>query len=349
MTGGTLAVPDMPAEQLIDTMPTKAFFVDMLTRDIQLERAVLDLVDNSIDGAKRLRPAQPMDFSGLAVEIEMNGDGFMISDNCGGFAIFTARDYAFRFGRPAGAQPTPFSVGQFGVGMKRALFKFGRSFQVASATATEKWGVDVDVDDWEQRPDWHFTFKTIERGVDVPEGKRGTAIIVDKLRPEVAVKFGAEQFGRTLSEMIRTYQRQFLAAGLSISFNGRHLSNTDLWLLVGEVSPGIEEFVDEQPNKRKVLVRIVAGVGPSNPPDAGWYVVCNGRVVLAGDRTEATGWGLVAEQTPEIPRYHNQYARFRGVAYFDSEDTGRLPWNTTKDGVDADSPIWRLAFEKMIV
>jgi hypothetical protein len=72
--------------------------------------------------------------------------------------------------------------------------------------------------------------------------------------------------------------------------------NTDLWLLVGEdVSPGIEEFKDEQPNEKKVSVRIVAGVGPSNPPDAGWYVVCNGRVVLAADRTEVTGWGLIAE------------------------------------------------------
>jgi hypothetical protein len=33
----------MPNEELhIDAMPTKAFFVDMLVRDIPLERAVLD-------------------------------------------------------------------------------------------------------------------------------------------------------------------------------------------------------------------------------------------------------------------------------------------------------------------
>ncbi len=29
----------------IDAEPTKQFFVDMITRDIQLEQAVLDLVD----------------------------------------------------------------------------------------------------------------------------------------------------------------------------------------------------------------------------------------------------------------------------------------------------------------
>jgi hypothetical protein len=214
--------PEMSAEQLIDsmptdTMPTKAFFVDMLTRDIQLERAVLDLVDNSVDGAKRLRPAQPMDFAGLRVEIVVSAGRFMIYDNCGGFDIATAKDYAFRFGRAVGAQSTPYSIGQFGVGMKRALFKFGRSFEVTSATATERWVVDVDVDEWERRGDWHFRFSMIETGIVVPGEDRGTTIIVRNLRAEVAAKFGAEQFARTLSDMIRTYQRQFLAAGLSLS------------------------------------------------------------------------------------------------------------------------------------
>ena len=33
----------------IDVEPTKALFVDMLTRDILLNRAVLDLIDNSVN------------------------------------------------------------------------------------------------------------------------------------------------------------------------------------------------------------------------------------------------------------------------------------------------------------
>ena len=32
-------------------IPTKQFFVSMLTRDIRLEDAILDLVDNCLDGA----------------------------------------------------------------------------------------------------------------------------------------------------------------------------------------------------------------------------------------------------------------------------------------------------------
>ena len=71
----------------IDAMPTKAFFVNMLVRDISLDRAVLDLLDNCIDGAKSLRPGDDADYSGLSVTIEMNGETFVIEDNCGGFEI----------------------------------------------------------------------------------------------------------------------------------------------------------------------------------------------------------------------------------------------------------------------
>jgi len=42
-----------------------------------------------------------------------------------------------------------------------------------------------------------------------------------------------------------------------------------------------------------------------------------------------------------IPRYHNQYASFRGYVFFESDNAELLPWNTTKTGVDTDSPIYQ--------
>ena len=155
------------SEQQINAMPTKAFFVDMLVKDIPLERAVLDLVDNCVDGAIRLRNGSDGNFAGLRVEITMAADKFVIADNCGGFDMATARDYAFRFGRARAANATPYSIGQFGVGMKRALFKFGRQFSVASKTATESWAVDVDVDEWELTSDWYFAFSKADRGLSI--------------------------------------------------------------------------------------------------------------------------------------------------------------------------------------
>jgi hypothetical protein len=114
----------------IDAAPTKDFFISMLVRDIELIPAIADLVDNSLDGARNLRSEECYD--GLEVDLIVTPDKFVIEDNCGGIELKTAKEYAFRFGRPEGFPPVDRSIGQFGVGMKRALFKLGSEFSVLS-------------------------------------------------------------------------------------------------------------------------------------------------------------------------------------------------------------------------
>ena len=333
----------------IDAMPTKAFFVDMLVRDIPLERAVLDLVDNCVDGAKRIHPEEAPDFSDLSVRLAMDGERFEIVDNCGGFDVVTARHYAFRFGRPEKARSTDYSIGQFGVGMKRALFKFGRYFEVHSATDKEKWSMKVDVDGWERRDDWVFDFDERTDAGKESDWETGTRILVKQLRPEVASQFSSEYFRRKLTEMLRSHQRQFLAWGLTINFDGDHLTNTDLRMRTGGgFSPAVEEIAFDEETESPVRMRIVVGLSASVPSEAGWYVVCNGRVVLSADRTEQTGWNSVAEQKEGIPKFHNQYARFRGVVFFGCRSSRKLPWNTTKTGLDASSAVWQSVFPRML-
>ena len=96
-----------------------------------------------------------------------------------------------------------------------------------------------------------------------------------------------------------------------------------------------------------VAVRQVVGVGPRTPHDAGWYVYCNGRMVLRADQSEVTGWG--EPNIERLPQYHNDFAWFRGCVFFDSRDPAALPWNTTKDGVDQDSGLYRSVKSQMVV
>lgn len=39
-----------PSRENVDAAPVKSFFVEMLTRDIALDDAILDLLDNCVDG-----------------------------------------------------------------------------------------------------------------------------------------------------------------------------------------------------------------------------------------------------------------------------------------------------------
>lgn len=59
------------ATNIIEGNPTKKFFIEMITRDISIEDAIIDLLDNSIDGANRINPN---DYSGLNIYLIVNKD-----------------------------------------------------------------------------------------------------------------------------------------------------------------------------------------------------------------------------------------------------------------------------------
>src|SRR5665213_1553616 len=127
----------------VKASPTKGLFLEALTRDLELEDAVHDLVDNSIDAAKRITGRGA--FNGLYVKINFGKDRFAISDNCGGIDLKTASEILFRLGRPASRQSVAGEVGRFGIGLKRAIFMMGRNASVESHTANSHFIVPVSV------------------------------------------------------------------------------------------------------------------------------------------------------------------------------------------------------------
>ena len=93
-----------------------------------------------------------------------------------------------------------------------------------------------------------------------------------------------------------------------------------------------------------VSVKIYTGIFERKYGEGGWYLFCNSRLVLFADQTPATGWN----DDGGLPKYHPDFAYSRGYVYFSSEDAYLLPWNTTKTGVDVDSPIFKAARQSMI-
>lgn len=328
----------------IKVEPTKDLFVHILTRDIAHYAAITELVDNSVDGAKRVT-TKAEDLSDFWINIDFDESHFCIDDNCGGIPLEIARDYAFRFGRAVGAVPIAGSIGQFGVGMKRALFSFGRYYVIESITESHWFRLEVDLDEWINWESWDFVLK--DYGPNT-EGRRvGTRIEVTKLTPDAARQFSLSSFRVRVENEIKQKHRFFVAQGLAIKVGGVTIPREE-WQLYADDSfkPEYQKKVYSTEGASPVSVRIYAGVGRSSPSDAGWYVICNGRLILNGEKTEKTGWGWESADTDEsdspseVPRYHNQYARFRGYVLFDSDDAGRLPWNTTKTDIDPDAPIW---------
>lgn len=328
--------------------PTKELFVYILTRDISHQAAIIELLDNSVDGAKRVA-SDESDLSSYEVEIEFDNQRFFIRDNCGGIPLEVARDYAFRFGRPEGMAHIPGSIGQFGVGMKRALFSFGKKYVIESATENEWFRLNVDLNVWmNDKVTWDFDLTEYEENTG---GKQiGTSIEVTDLFDDAASQFGLSLFRSRVENEIRQKHGFFIARGLIVRVCGSTIPSHQ-WQLIAD-DQFAPEYVEKTYNKSgaPVQTRIYAGVGHSNPSDAGWYVICNGRLLLGADKTEKTGWGWSTgemDAASGTPRYHNQFARFRGYVLFDCDNAGRLPWNTTKTDIDPDAAIWLDARETM--
>ena len=191
----------------IDAYPAKELFIYMLVKDIRLIKAILDLVDNSFDGAWSVKKNDSYD--GLWTRIKLDDKYFEIQDNCGGISLETARKYAFRFGRPGDMPTTGRSIGQFGVGMKRALFKLGNQIHIDSKTETESFKLTINVEKWKRELEWKFKIDDFESSLSEP----GTKIVVTDLHEPVSNKFSVTNFGTNLEKEIEATHENSMAKG----------------------------------------------------------------------------------------------------------------------------------------
>ncbi|MGJ8589767.1 MAG: ATP-binding protein [Yoonia sp.] len=342
-------VPSDNDSNKVDASPTKSFFVSIITKDILLNEAIHDLVDNCVDGAKRLRPGIGADYTGLSVSITFGRDRFEVKDNCGGIPLDIARKYAFKFGRAEGFQNTSHSVGQFGIGMKRALFKFGNYFSVSSVEPNSTFKISVDVKDWvSDNVNWDFDLEGLEEKA-FPADKTGTEICVTGLDPSVSSTFEQTYFEKKVRQEIRVKHQYPMRQGLQISVNGESIISSE-WQLTTDatMSPAFVKYEDEIGGTAPLITRLYAGIGSSSKANAGWYVFCNGRCILSADQGKTTGWDDMSSGGTKIPKYHGQFARFRGYAFLDSDDASLLPWNTTKTDLDLESVAYRLLIARLI-
>jgi hypothetical protein len=341
--------------KVINASPTKAFFIHMLTRDVPLSRAILDLVDNCVDGARRECGDGP--YNELWIRIDISEEMFRIADNCGGIPIEIAREHAFRFGRPSDALETVGSIGQFGVGMKRSFFKLGKEFLVKSQSKSDRFLLDVKVDEWMAQPDeeltgaWHFRLNEVGEGLtNVPKEEIGTIIEIRQLRESFGETFELENFKTRLSNEISAAHSISIERGLSITLNGIPVEHTLHLLLQSDVlKPAFIERVYPRTildgeDSPPVKVRLYAGIAERKIQDGGWYIFCNGRLVLKADKSSDTVWGA----SHNMRQYHAELAYFRGFAFFDCDHAALLPWTTTKTGVDTDSKLYGIVQQEMI-
>lgn len=352
------------SERQADTaaaIPTKQFFVSMLTRDISLADAILDLIDNCLDGALRIAGKKNPNYAKHTIKIDLSGDNFAIEDDCGGIPREVAIKYAFKMGREqdddrdADAE----TIGMYGVGMKRAIFKMGRDSLVRTRFDGDAFEVPIS-SAWLDNKDWdRLPIKDSSPATRL--GKPGTRIEVQTLHPSVSRHFKNDGFINDLRSAIGEHFTVFIQRGLTILVNGKETKPVMVEVLVAPGKDDPAPFIFTKcidGVEVSIAVGLNTGRGPSEDEDegeeessdfernrstitAGWTVFCNDRAVIVGDKSRLTGWG------DSIPLYHYQFSVITGIVEFRSVSAEKLPVTTTKRALDTASNVWLETVAKM--
>lgn len=346
--------------------PTKEFFVKMLTRDIDLRDALLDLLDNCVDGILRSKladKANPRPYAGSRAHIHMSRSSFSIEDNCGGIPFDVAKKYAFAMGRESddARSDGAATVGMYGIGMKRAVFKIGTN-AVIESWHDKPFYVEFD-EEWMNKPSWdELPMLPLADGL---LHEKGTKIEVLSLNEDVSAAFANEEWIEAFRKTVSRQYSLIIDKGFEVVITSS--SDTDkpsippepFVLLNGVPSTDgsrIEPFV-YRGTLGDVEVEIYAGLyrelldehelaeeqgSRGSSDDAGWSIACNDRIVVWKDKTRLTGWGEAG-----VPNYHGQFIAVTGLVLLRSENLKALPLTTTKHGLDAGSVVYSQVREMM--
>lgn len=336
--------------------PTKEFFVEMLTRDIELNDAILDLLDNCLDGV--VRSASELDvgkrdniYDSYCAEIMITNDTFSIKDNCGGIPRTIAEEYAFRMGRVPSTNTGKSTIGIYGIGMKRAIFKLGKEAIVHTRNNGVKYSVRIPKN-WSSIAEWDFPIDD-----NLPNNildEDGTQIIITSLNDGISELWKSDSnvssFVENLRNAIQESYSLIIQKGFTIKINGKAVEANPVELLVQkDDKQGIRPYVFKN-TYDDVNVKIAIGFyapmasdddidemneSKRSSYDAGITVVCNDRVVLYNDKSYLTGWG-----TAGVPNYHTQFIGIKGIVIFESSNPASLPMTTTKRGIDHSSAVY---------
>lgn len=338
---------------LVDSSPSKEFFINMITKDVTVESCILDLIDNSIDSHKKKKRDQT---SEIDIRFSMEKDFFSINDNCGGMTKEIAKNKAFRFGNRENRVDG--TLGMYGIGMKRSIFKIGKNFLVESKTDTDSFKVYMDQKEWLDLKDegnmesWKFHLDDYDLTFE-----NGVHITINQLNDSFKAYLKWSKNIVALKQKIASAYKEVIKEEVTIRVNGERIVYSSDVLYE---SDNLKSYINTI-NTKTAKIKIIAGIGTPSPRDAGWNIICNGRTVIEKDRTELTGWESsysidddseldmeLEKGGKTIPAFHNDFARFRGYVYIESENANELPLNTTKDGIDRQHPIYELIYNEMI-
>ncbi len=313
----------------IDVTPDKKI-LESISSDIDLKKGILELVDNAIDEWK-LRGSASLK---VQLTLDVGNKILVYSDNAGGIKEENLNMVI----QPGGTtrKPEEISIGEFGIGLKRAIIALSRQAEVLSRfESMDTFKIIVD-DSWTSSKSWK-----------IPKYR------TDLIAPSSSqINFSKIKFDLNLEVLTEVKRLLSETYGLLLS------KDFTLWVNEDEIKPTYFDRWAYPPKRRhphtyrtfitvdgrKVNIDVTVGLmlESSQTGEYGFDIYCNNRLILKNHKDPEIGF-----TTSLLGNPHPTKAWFRGIVRIRGANVD-MPWNSTKSGLDFSNPIFSGLKSKML-
>ncbi len=325
-----------------------SYLEDTMTTDISVLESIFDLIDNSIDAARDHLFQQkfeddkyglPKDYSGYSISIRLGEKSISILDNCLGMEEITLTQKAFK---TADTSNHRYGIGHYGLGLKRALLKFGTRYAMSSDNGKIAFKMRFN-------NEMISGNKRLIANAYGSTKRRKTLFVVTDVKTNIAYEIQSKFWFDNAVKMLKIRYAIYAAKGLRISISS---SLHEERATIGGCLPSIRSNAKLPPTSKLIKVEgvdvfIDSGIHgeycfpieknyslPKNKTltdDFGLYFICNDRVIVASSTASEHGWKT---------KWHSEYNGFVCIVRFVSEDSSKMPWNTFKTSLKTDSRLF---------
>ncbi|ENK1242320.1 ATP-binding protein [Clostridium botulinum] len=281
-------------ENKISTGSTKDFIIEATIGNLNLETAILNLIDNSIQAAGRLIEK----YKGIkkyTINVLINVSNFMIEDNCGGISKEQFKSI-FKFNANKNCN------------VKRSVLKLGKKIIIKSNSL---YTIPIDVNTWGNKDDWDIYFKE-EQIRDY--FYNGVSIEIKDLYREVIKQFVSDKFLNKLVDKISKKYRYKLKENINLLINNKPIYPKCI----------NENMLEASENKSINGVNVTVNLYNihtklSTKVENGWDFIINGICVIKRDKS------LVWRGKGKVIEKGHSYVNFIGEVLIEGNYVRNLP------------------------
>lgn len=308
----------------INATPNKRLFLSIIA-DYDLNRAICELVDNSLDVWVRNGKTQQIQ---VDIDIDCRQQFIRVSDNAGGVPKHELHNIVGP--GQTSAVSTDQTIGIFGVGSKRAVVALSQDIKIKTRHGKDKtYQVDI-ADAWLKSDSWDIPAYEID---NIKENS--TIIELQMLRMNI----DASAIEHLKIHLCETYAHYLKESNICIRVNTHPLKA--VFFTNWAYPPGFEPrryFGDLQlDNGRTIKIEGLAGLILESSPAGGEYGVyfyCNDRLIVKGLKTYEVGFtkGLAGQPHPKVS--------ITRVIVSLHGDAGSMPWNSSKSDISTNHQVF---------